>query len=147
MANPPPPRMPAPPKKQTAAWRLKVGQAIPWLLATTVAALLIQVFLAASGLLGADENLATHELFANAAIRLLFLLILVVGFVGADLRVGIAGIVLTALLELQYALIDAEDGNVRGLHAVNGVAMLLVAFTLLLRRLPWVARPAPAPKA
>jgi hypothetical protein len=143
VANPPPPRMPVPPKKPVAAWRRKVGLAVPWLLATTVAALVMQIYLAATGLLGAPEYLDTHGLFANAVIRLLYTLLLIVGFVGADWRMGVVGVVLTVLLELQYAFIDAQAATIRGLHAANGAAMLVVASVALLRRLPWVTRHPP----
>ena len=137
MANPPPPKMPPKPKPPMPAWRLKVGKAIPWLLAATVGALLLQVYLAGAGLLGADHILETHSLFANAVVRLLFTLLLLVGFVGADWRIGVVGLALTVLLELQYGLIEAGDGGVRGLHAANGAIMILISAVALMRRLPW----------
>ena len=139
--------MPAPPKKPTAAWRLKLGRAIPWLLAGTVSALLLQVWLAATGLFGGAGYLDAHALFANAVIRLLYTLILVVGFVGADWRIGVVGVVLTLLLEMQYPLIEAVEPAVTGLHAANGAIMLAVVLGALIARLPWTPRARPAPKA
>ena len=139
--------MPTPPKKPTAAWRLKLGKAIPWLLAATVSALLLQVWLAASGLFGGEGYLDAHGLFANAVIRLVYTLIIVVGFVGADWRIGVVGIVLTVLLELQYPLIGAAEPAVAGLHAANGALMLAVALGALIARLPWTPRAKAAPKA
>lgn len=145
MANPPPPKMRSPPKKPVASWRIQLGKAIPWLLAATVAALAIQVYLAGTGLLGDAGYLEVHALFANAVIRLLFTLLIIIGFVGADWRVGVAGVVLTVLMELQYPFIGATPAVVRGLHALNGVALFGVALVMLLRRLPW-SKPTAGPQ-
>lgn len=136
--------MPPKPKKPTAAWRLKLGFAIPWLLAATVGALVLQIYLAGAGLLGADAYLDTHALFANAFIRGLFTLLILVGFIGADWRMGVVGVVLTVLLEAQYGLIGATAGEIRGLHAANGAVMLVTASIALMRRLPWrTVKPVP----
>lgn len=140
MANPPPPKMPPKPKKPTASWRLKVGLAIPWLLAASVVALVLQVYLAGAGLLGAADYLETHKLFANAVIRLLFTLLILVGFVGADWRMGVVGIALTVLLEAQYGFIEAAAGEVRGLHAANAAVMIVITSVSLMRRQPWMQR-------
>ena len=150
MANPPPPKMPAPPKKPTAAWRLKLGKAIPWVLALTVSMFLVQVYLAGVGLFADAAYLETHGFFGDLVFHLLPLVIAVVGFVGADWRIGVVGVVLMVQMELQYAFMGSLDGFIQALHPVNGVAMMALTTGALMTRLPWAPqRPAraPAPKA
>lgn len=136
MANPPPPKMPAEPKKPTASWRLKVGKAIPYLFALFVLGGLFQVFLAGYGIdnLGA-QGMDYHVAFAHF-LEMLPLLIVIVGFLGADWRSGVGGIVLFALYFVQYMVLGSDHAAVNAVHAGNGALMILIAFGFLMRRLP-----------
>lgn len=137
MANPPPPKMPPPPKKPTAPWRLKLGKAVPGLLAAFMVGGLLQAFLAGYGIenLGA-AGMDAHVAFAHV-IEALPLLVAIVGFVGADWRGGVGGVVLLALFQLQYVFLAFGPAEVRALHALNGVVMVLVAAGLFVHRMPW----------
>ena len=150
MANPPPPKMPAEPKKPIASWRLKLGKALPYLFALFVLGGLFQIFLAGYGIenLG-DQGMDYHITFAHA-LEMLPLVIVIVGFLGADWRSGVAGIVLFALFFLQYMVLDSNHAAILAVHAANGALMTLIAFTFVLRRLPGRSGPtaasAPPPK-
>ncbi len=141
MANPPPPKMPAPPPKPTAPWRLKVGKAVPGLLAAFMVGGLLQVFLAGYGIenLGA-AGMDAHVAFAHV-IEFIPLLILIAGFVGADWRGGVGGVVLLVLFQLQYIFLEVGPAGVRALHAFNGAVMILVAAFLFVHRMPWGGQP------
>lgn len=148
MANPPPPRMPPKPKKPTAAWRLKLGRIAPWLFLAFIVGALVQVFLAGYGIenLGA-QGMDEHVLFAHV-VEMIPLLIIIFGFVGADWRAGVGGVVLLVQFQLQYMFLMGLYAPVLALHAFNGVLMIVVAGVFLMRRAPWakMARP-PAPQA
>jgi hypothetical protein len=136
-----PPKPAAP--KGPASWRLKVGRALPWLLTALVAALLFQIALAGFGIFdehyfsdGQSDSIDVHRLFIVVP-EILALLVLIVGFVGADKASGIIGIALLVLMELQYFFIEGPADGVRGLHVLNGVAVFGLALGLLLHRPPW----------
>lgn len=144
MANPPPPKMPTPPKQPVASWRLKVGKAIPYLLGLFVLGGIIQVFLAGYGIenLGA-QGMEYHITFAHI-LEGIPLLILIAGFVGADWRAGVVGIVLFALFWVQYLVLDSHYSAINAVHAANGALLILVAFAFMMRRLPRRAPPVAA---
>lgn len=146
MANPPPPKMPTQPKKPVASWRLKLGKAIPWLFGLFALGALVQVFFAGYGIenLGA-QGMDYHVTFAHV-IEVLPLLILIVGFVGADWRAGVGGIVLLVQFQLQYVFLAGDYAVVHALHAANGAAMIVVAAAFAMRRIRR-ATPTPAPPA
>lgn len=135
MANPPPPRMPAPPRKPLAPWRVKTGQAIPWLAGLLLAGLLVQVWLAGVGLLAFGEYLEYHVFNAHL-VELFPVLIVAAGIIAKDKAGIIAGVVLIVQMQAQYAFLASNNGLVNGLHPLNGVLMLLVTGVLLLRALP-----------
>lgn len=147
MANPPPPKMPPPPKKPVAAWRLKVAKALPGLFAAFVVGGMLQVFLAGYGL---DEvgyqGMDAHVGF-GLILHFLPVLIAIVGFVGADWRAGVTGVVMAFMFELQFMFIGADQPGVRALHVVNGVAMILVALVAFLHRWQAFAKAAPVREA
>src|SRR5687767_12384156 len=113
--------MPAKAKKPVAPWRLKLGKAIPYLFGLFVLGGLVQVFLAGYGIenLGA-QGMGYHLDFAHI-LEMVPLLIVLVGFLGADWRAGVGGIVLFALFWAQYMLLEADQAVVIALHAANGV--------------------------
>ncbi len=138
--------MPGKPKEPTAAWRLKVGMVTPWLFAAFVIGGLIQVFLAGYGIenLGA-QGMEYHGFFGGAVLHLLPLIIALVGFLGADWRAGVGGVVLMVQFELQFALLGGTYAPVLALHALNGVLMVVLATAFFFRRLPWAKKSVAAP--
>lgn len=140
MANPPPPKMPAPPKKPLAPWRRQVGMAAPWLCFVFAVGGAMQAFLAGYGLaeLG-GQGLDYHVNFAHV-IEFLPVLILAAGFIGADNRTGIVGVVLLVLFQAQYAFIQAGGPFVHALHPLNGVVMVVLAFAAFMRGIVWTPK-------
>lgn len=146
MANPPPPKMPAPPPKPTAAWRLKLAQVAPWLFWLFAVGGLAQAYLAGYGIenLG-DQGMDLHVTFAHV-LEMLPLLILILGFLGANWRNGVGGVVLLALYFGQYMAIDGVTyAPVLALHAANGVLLVVLAVVFALAGMRW--RPAASASA
>ena len=139
--------MPEKPKKPVATWRLNLGKVPPWLFGLFVVGGLIQVFLAGYGIenLG-DQGMDLHRAFAHV-IEFVPLLILLCGFIGADWRAGVGGVVLLVQFQAQYAFLEGTYAPVLALHALNGVLMIVVATAFFARRLPWSKKSAPAPAA
>lgn len=145
--------MPAEPKKPIASWRLKLGKAIPWLFALFAMGALFQVFLAGYGIdnLGA-QGMDHHRDFAHI-IEFLPLIILIVGFVGADWRAGVGGIILLLQFQAQYFFLAGDYAAINALHAANGALMIAVSAGYAMSRLrgtpsrPTPAAPAPKPVA
>lgn len=131
--------MPAKPKKPVAPWRLKLGKAVPWLFTLFAAGALVQVFFAGYGIenLGA-QGMEYHRGFAHV-IEVVPLLIILVGFLGADWRGGVWGIVLFVQFQAQYAFLASDLAAVNALHAANGAAMLVVAAVMAHRGMRRVA--------
>lgn len=140
MATPPPPKMPAPPKKPVAPWRLKVGNVNPWLLAAASVAMLLQAYLGGVSVFGGGEHADTHEAFGSISMHLLPLFLIIFGFLGADWRVGVVGIILLVLVSAQYFLINSGNEFVKALHIGNWVVIFAMVFGMLMRRLPWAPR-------
>src|SRR5688572_10891787 len=109
--------MPTTPKKPTALWRLKLGKAIPYLFGLFALGALIQVFFAGYGIenLGA-QGMDYHVDFAHM-IEFLPLIILIVGFVGADWRAGVGGIILLVQFQAQYFFLAGDYSAINALHA------------------------------
>ena len=126
--------MPPPPPKPVAPWRLKVAKALPGLFAAFVVGGMLQVFLAGYGLgeLG-YQGMKAHVTFAHF-VEMLPVLVILAGFLGADWRAGVTGIVLALLMQLQYLFLAFDQPGVRALHPVNGVALILVALVAFLHR-------------
>ena len=152
----PPPPPPGP--KQSAAWRLKVGKAVPWLFLVFLGGVVMQIALAGAGLLGDDgywasgrsDFLDAHVMFVHI-LELFPLLFILTGFIGADRQAGWAGVVLFLLFGAQYALIE-QEGVVRSFHVLNALVIFTLALLMTLSRIPWRpryidARPAPKLKA
>lgn len=151
---PPPPPGPKPP----AAWRLKVGKAVPWLFLIFLGGVVMQIALAGAGLLGDDAYWATgrsefldaHVVFVHV-LELFPILFILTGFIGLDRQAGWVGLVLFFLIGLQYALIE-QAGIVRSFHVLNALVIFTLALLMTLSRIPWRPRyidptPAPRPKA
>lgn len=136
--------MRTPPKQPLASWRVKTGKAIPWLGGLLLAGLLVQVWLAGVGLLAFGEYLEYHVFNAHL-IELFPVLIFVAGLIGKHMDGIIAGVILTVLMQAQYLFILSNNGLVNGLHAANGVVLVIVTVILLVRDLP-LGKPAPAPQ-
>lgn len=142
MANPPPPKMPSPPKKGPAPWRLKLAKVAPWLFWLFVAGGVLQVYLAGYGIenLG-DQGMAYHVDFAHA-LEMLPLLIIILGFLGANWRNGVGGVVLLGLFFVQYFTLEGTYAPVLALHAANGALLIGTAVVFALAGMRW--RPAAA---
>lgn len=128
---------PDPGPKPLPRWRRGFAAVVPWLTALYLCGLVIQVFLAGYGLqdLGAN-GMEYHVAFAHV-IEIVPLLLILVGFLGADRMAGVMGIVLFVLFQLQYAFVAASSDILRAMHPVNAVVMAGLTLALLLKRPMW----------
>lgn len=136
-----------PPPKTLPKWRQGFRAVVPWLLASFLCGLVIQVFLAGYGLpLLGNQGMQYHVQFAGM-LELVPLVILLAGFLGADKWAGIGGIVLAVQFSAQHALLASTNTILRALHPTNGVLMLLLTLGLLLHRPMWKDERKPTPAA
>lgn len=132
--------------KPTPAWRNAFAHAVPWLLATMLTTVILQIALGAAMAVGEDyDYLPAHGMLAGI-LHLLPLLVLIAGILAKDWPAAGAGGAVLFLVFIQFPLIDLT-GAVRAMHVLNALLIFTITLLTMHERMPWVKRVKPAAPA